>query len=232
MTAIHAFAAPIALSFEEFNTYVRCPLSYWYSHVLKLKSEADIDVSIRARRAVLDALKDIANGASGSPAASLATAWTARALPSAVEDPSLWKDVQNALNRGVALIKAAQQRGGIYYEPTASVGGITVQMPWGFAVQSGYSLEYAMVRFVRRGVSDLSTVLKPLVPGPNVSGPKKLTLNYVLSDVVDYVPGAKKIEATKSYVAAIRFIAGDNSPTTGHHCARSDFSTICPSSPN
>ena len=105
-------------------------------------------------------------------------------------------------------------------------------MPWGFAIQSGYSLEYAMVRFVRRGVSDLSTVLKPFVPGLNVSGPKKLTLNYVLSDTVDDVPGAKKIEATKSYGAAIRFIAGDNSPTTGHHCARCDFSTICPSSPS
>lgn len=230
--ATHAFLAPTTLSFEDFNTYVRCPLSYWYSQVLKLKGEADIDVSIRARRAVLDALKAVATGASGSASASLAVAWAARTLPSPQEDPSLWRDVQNALNRGLALIKSAQNRGGGYYEPTASVGGITIQMPWGFAIQSGYSLEYAMVRFVRRGVSDLSTVLKPFVPGLNVSGPKKLTLNYVLSDTVDDVPGAKKIEATKSYGAAIRFIAGDNSPTTGHHCARCDFSTICPSSPS
>lgn len=226
-----AFIAPDTLSFEDFDTYVRCPLSYWYSRVLGLKSEADIDVSIRARRAVLDALKAVASGASWEPQASLDAAWVARALPSAIEDPSLWKDVQNALSRGVALIKGAQKRGGGYYEPSAFVAGVTIQMPWGFAINNSHGLEYAMVRFARRGVSDLSTVLKPIVTGLNVPGPKKLTLNYVLTNTVDDVPGAKRIEATKSYGAAIRFLAGDNSPSVGHHCARCDFSTICPSSP-
>lgn len=227
-----AFVAPSELRFEDFDSYVMCPLSYWYSRVLGLKSEADVDVSIRARRAVLDALKAVASGASGSPAASLAVAWTARALPSVLEDPSLWKDVQYSLDRGVALIKSAQARGGCFYEPSATVGGVTVKMPWGFAINGASVLEYAMVRFVRRRVSDLSTVLKPLVPGLNVSGPKKMTMNYVLSDRVDDIPGAKRIDATKSYGAAIRLLAGDNSPTVGSHCARCDFSTICPSSPS
>lgn len=232
VTVARAFSAPTMLSFESFSTYVRCPLSYWYSHVLKLKSEADIDISIRARGAVLDALRDVANGTSKSLAISFAAGWAARGLPSSQEDPSLWNDVQNALDRGASLIKATQKRGGRYYEPTASVGGITVQMPWGFAVQNGYSLEYAMIKFLRRGISDLSTVLKPFVPGLNVPGPKKLTISYVLSDAVDDVPSAKRIEATKSYNAAIRFIAGDNRPAMGHYCGRCDFSTICPSSPN
>lgn len=230
--ATHTFVASNTLSFEDFSSYARCPLSYWYSRVCGLKSEADIDVSIRARRAVLDALQAVASGASGSPSASLEAAWGARILPSATEDPSLWNDVQNALSRGIAVIRTAQKRGGGYYEPSASVGGVTVQMPWGFAINSGHALEYAMVRFARRGISDLSTVLKPFVSGLNVLGPKKLTLNYVLSDTVDDVPSAKKIESTKSYGAAVRFLAGDNSPITGHHCARCDFSTICPSSPS
>jgi superfamily I DNA/RNA helicase len=227
-----SFVAPSALSFDDFDSYVTCPLSYWYSRVLGLKSEADLDVSIRARRAVLDALKTVASGASGSPEASLAVAWAARMLPSALEDPFLWKDVQYALGRGAAFINSARTRGGSFYEPSAIVAGVTVRMPWGFAINCSYTLEYAMVRFARRRVADLSTVLKPIVSGLNVPGNKKLTLNYVLSDKVDDVPGAKKIEATKSYGAAIRLLAGDNSPTLGHHCARCDFSTICPSSPS
>lgn len=116
-----AFVAPSVLSFEDFDSYVMCALSYWYSRVLGLKSETDIDVSIRARRAVLNALKAVASGASGSPDASLAAAWAARMLPSALEDPPLWKDVQYALSRGVALINSARKRGGCFYEPSAVV---------------------------------------------------------------------------------------------------------------
>lgn len=231
-TTTKAFAVPSALSFEDFESYVMCSLNYWYSRVLGLQSEADVDVSIRARRAVLDALKVVAAGASGSSEESLSAAWAARKLPSAVEDPSLWMDAQFAMARGAALIKSARTRGGSFYEPSTVVGGVSVQMPWGFAINSSYALEYAMVRFARRRVADLSTVLKPLVPGLNVSGPKKMTLNYVLSEKVDDVPGVKRIEATKSYGAAIRLLAGEISPIVGHHCTRCDFSTICPSSPS
>jgi superfamily I DNA/RNA helicase len=230
--AAKAFVAPGTLSFEDFDTYVSCSLRYWYSRVLGLQSEADVDVSVRARRAVLDALKSVASGALGSAEASLAALWEARKLPSALEDPSLLRDAQFALGRGAALIRSAWMRGGTFWEPTAVVGGVTVQMPWGFAISGGYNVEYAMVRFARRRVSDLSTVLKPLVPGLTYSGPRRLTLNYVLSDKVDDVLGAKRIETTKSYGAAIKLIAGDNSPVIGHHCARCDFSTICPSSPS
>lgn len=228
----NAFVAPSALSFEDFYSYVTCSLNYWYSRVLGLQSEADVDVSIRARRAVLDAIKAVASGASESEEASLVAAWTIRNLPSATEDPSLWRDAQYATARGAALVKSARARGGKFYEPSAVVGGVTVQMPWGFAINSSHTLEYAMVRFARRRVTDISTVLKPFVPGLNVSGPKKLTLNYALSDKMDDVPGAKRIEATKSYGAAIRLRAGEIAPIIGHHCSRCDFSTICPSSPS
>jgi superfamily I DNA/RNA helicase len=231
MAATNSFIASTILSYEDFEAYVRCPLSYWYSRILGLKSEADIDVSIRARRALLEALRTFASGTSGSPELLLDAIWTARGLPSAGEDPSLWKDVQHALTRGVTLIKAARNRGGAYYEPSAFVGGITVKMPWGFAIKEDYLLEYAMVRFFRRGISELSTILRPFVPGLNVIGPKKITLNYVLTDTVDEIQGAKRIESTKSYTAAIRFLTGESGPSAGHHCSRCDFSTICPSSP-
>ncbi|WP_063899749.1 ATP-dependent helicase [Burkholderia ubonensis] len=230
--ANNTFTAPSELSFEHFDTYTTCSLRYWYSQVLRLQSEADIDVSVRARLAIMDALKAFASGMSPSADSSLVAAWTARKLPSKIEDPFLWRDAQLALARGAALIGAISQRGGTFVEPKSVVGGVTVQMPWGFAIQGPHYVEFAMLRFARRRVLDLSTVLKPMVPGLMFAGTKKLTLNHVLSDKVDDVPGAKRIEATKSFKAAVRMLAGDNSPVPGRHCAWCDFSTICPSSPN
>ncbi|MGS0895103.1 UvrD-helicase domain-containing protein [Burkholderia stagnalis] len=227
----NTFIAPSELSFEHFDTYTICSLRYWYSQVLKLQSEADVDVSIRARLAIMDALKSFASGASASADASLIAAWATRKLPSKTDDPYLWRDAQLALTRGVTLIGAISKQGGTFVEPKSVVGGVTVQMPWGFAVQGAHYIEFAMLRFARRRVTDLSTVLKPMVPGLEFAGTKKLTLNHVLSDKVDDVPGAKKIEATKSFKAAVKLLAGDNSPVPGRHCAWCDFSTICPSSP-
>lgn len=227
-----AFAGPSLMDFEDFDSYVTCSLSYWYSRILKLQGEADVDLFIRARRTILDTLKAVASGEIGSPDTPFMIAWTARNLPSAIEDPSLWRDAQYAIRRGVALINSFRMRGGKFCEPSAVIGGLTVKMPWGFTISGSYANEYAMVRFSRRRVSDLSTVLKPLIPGLSGPGAKMLTLNHILSDKVDDVPGAKKIDATKSYAASIRLSAGDNSPIIGHYCARCDFSTICPSSPS
>lgn len=56
---------------------------------------------------------------------------------------------------------------------------------------------------------------KPMVSGLDLPGTKKLTLNHVLSDKVDDVPSGKKLEATKSFKAAVRMLAGDNRPTKG-----------------
>jgi hypothetical protein len=108
---------------------------------------------------------------------------------------------------------------------------VTVQMPWGFVIKGQHSTEFAMMRFTRRRVSDMKTVLKPMVPGLDLPGTKKLTLNHVLSDKVDDVPGGKKLEATKSFKAAVRMLAGDNRPTKGRHCGRCAYMTICPSAP-
>ncbi|MEJ5999728.1 UvrD-helicase domain-containing protein [Paucibacter soli] len=226
-----AFTPPAIVKFEHFDTYVRCALQYWYSQVLELKSEADIDVSIRARWSVMSALKAAATGRPGAPDAHLLSAWVEQKLPSEVEDPSLWRDASRALSRGLELMGQIVAEGGTFAEPTSIVGGVTIQMPWGFLVKGPYSIEFAMMRFARRGVSDISTVLKPMVPGLMLSGTKKLSLNHVLSDTVDQVQGAKRVESTKSFKTAIRMLAGDNLPTKGRHCGRCAFMTICPSAP-
>ncbi len=58
-----------------------------------------------------------------------------------------------------------------------------------------------------------------------------MTLNYVLTDKVDDVQGAKRPETTKSFKATTRLFAGDNQPNKGRQCSRCGFTTICPSAP-
>ncbi|WP_174994502.1 UvrD-helicase domain-containing protein [Burkholderia arboris] len=227
-----AFTPPSVVNFEHFDTYVMCSLQYWYSQVVELRSEADIDISLRARWAVMSALKAVASGMPGAPDAHLLSAWTEQKLPSDLEDPSLWRDANFAFSRGLDLMRLILNEGGRFAEPTSLVGGVTVQMPWGFVIKGPYSTEFAMMRFARRRVSDISTVLKPMVPGLDLPGTKKLTLNHVLSDKVDDVPGGKRLEATKSFKAAVRMLAGDNRPTKGRHCGRCAYMTICPSAPS
>lgn len=227
-----AFAAPTALPFEDFYSYAICSLRYWYSYVLEMHSESDIDVSLRARWAVMDALKAFSSGASGSAKGALGAAWTTRKLPTPVDDPSLWIDALYALDRGERQVKALRERGGRFEQASATIGGLKLQMPWGFRIDGTYGgTEYAILRFSRRGISDFKTIMNPVLRGVELPGPTSMSLHHVLSEKTDKVEGSKSIEMTKAYKAAQRFATGDNSPAFGHHCARCDFCTICPSSP-
>lgn len=227
-----AFSAPKVMPFEDFYSYAMCSLRYWYSHVLEMQSESDIDVSLRARWAVMDALKAFSSGSSGSAKLALGVAWTIRKLPSAVEDPSLWADSLYALERGEGQVQALKERGGRFEQTTANIAGLTLQMPWGFRIDGTYGgTEYAILRFSRRGISDYKTIMNPVLRGLGLPGPTSMSLHHVLSEKTDKVDGSKAIEMTKAYKAAGRFAAGDNTPTVGRHCGRCDFSTICPSAP-
>jgi superfamily I DNA/RNA helicase len=227
-----AFAAPTELPFEDFYSYAICSLRYWYSHVLEMQSESDVDVAPRARWAVMDALKAFSSGASGSAQGALGAAWTTRKLPTAVEDPSLWADAIYALDRGERQVKALRARGGRFEQASATIGELKLQMPWGFRIDGAYGgTEYAILRFSRRGISDFKTVMNPVLRGLNLPGPTSMSLHYVLSERTDQVEGSRAIEMTKAYKAAQRFATGDNTPAVGHHCAYCDFCTICPSAP-
>ncbi|MBW8077620.1 MAG: AAA family ATPase, partial [Gallionella sp.] len=229
---VNAFTPPSVVKFEHFDTYVTCPLQYWYSHVLGLRSEADVDVSVRARWAVMGALRAVASGSAGMPHSHLFATWAEQKLPSEAEDPSLWRDAGRAFLNGLERIRVVVEEGGKFAEPKSIVGGVAIQMPWGLIIKNQSFIEFAMLRFARRRVLNISTILKPMVSGLSLNGTKKLTLNYVLSDKVDNVPGAKRLESTKSYKAAVRLLAGENRPNKGRHCGWCAFMTICPSAPS
>ena len=227
-----AFAPPTALTFEDFYSYATCSLRYWYNRVLELQSESDIDTSLRARWAVMNALKAFSSGVKSTPESALEYEWIARKLPSRLEDSTLWRDAIFALRRGQSQVSALQKRGGTFAQASAVIGGLTLQMPWGFRIpEANGCTEYAILRFSRRGISEYTTIIKPLLQGLSLPGPASISLHHVLSDKTDAVPGTRAIEMTKSYKAALRFSTGNNSPAVGHHCARCDFSTICPSAP-
>lgn len=226
------FALSGAVKLENFSNYVMCPLDYWYSQVLGLKNEADVDISLRARWAVMNALKAVASDSSGAVNEYLRSTWAQQKLPSEPEDPSLWRDAKLSYSRGLDHIGLILQEGGQFSEPTAIVGGVTVRMPWGFIIRTSHFIEFAMMRFGRHRISEMKTVLKPIVPGLNEFGTKKLSLRYVLSDKIDDVPSATRLEATKSFKAAVRMLSGDNRPTSGRHCGRCAYLTICPAIPN
>lgn len=229
-STLPSFAPVSRLSFESFNKYVRCPLRYWYSDVLSLKSESDVDVSVKARMAIMESLKLHASGKLGD--VSLEASWKARRLPSSLEDPELWRDANIAFSQGMARVAAIQSQGGVYQELTSSINGVILDMPWGFSVTDYQGTHHSMFRFSRHRVSDLLTVLRPLTPTLSLTGPRKLCVRYVLSDKVDVVPDIKRIAQTKSFSAAVRFLAGENRPTAGHHCDQCDFLSICPSTPH
>ncbi|MFZ5756208.1 MAG: UvrD-helicase domain-containing protein [Pseudomonadota bacterium] len=219
------------VKFEKFDTYSKCALQFWYSNIVGLRSEADIDNSLRARKATMIALRNLASGVAGVPESFLVAAWEDRKLPSSSDDPSLWRDANYAFSLGVKRIRFLQEGGGQFSEPTAVVGGVEVQMPWGFIRREPHSTEFSMMRFSRRRVDDIITLLRPMVIGLNISGTKSMSLSYVLSEKVDVVPGVKRIDQTKSFKAAVKMLSGDNGPTRGRFCGRCSFSSICPSAP-
>lgn len=231
-TARKAFTASNEMKFEHFDNYVMCPLQYWYSQVIGLRSEADIDVSVRAKSAVMAALKQVASAVTGSPEFHLSKTWKDGNLPVEELDPSLWRDASLAFGLGLKSIRSIVEYGGQFAEPTTAVNGVTIQMPWGFFIKTDAGTEFAMMRFARRRVSDISTVLKPMVSALSTPGQKTMSLTYVLTDKVDDVPCAKKPEMTKSFKTTARLFAGDNQPSPGRHCSRCGFSTICPSAPS
>jgi hypothetical protein len=129
------------------------------------------------------------------------------------------------------LVANLRYEGGQFTVPVAIVGGVTVKLPWGFMFKTQHSSRFELVRFTRRRVEDIKTLLKPMVSGLVVQGTRTIQLSHILSDQVDGVPAAKRVEATKSFKFAVRLLSGDNTPSPGRPCGRCAYMTICPSAP-
>ncbi|WP_170929582.1 MULTISPECIES: UvrD-helicase domain-containing protein [unclassified Pseudomonas] len=121
-------------SFAAIETLIGCPKQFNYSHELELPREQEIDVSMRARSALLDALERVFRD--GAPATdTFNQVWEERALPAESTDQNLVAEAFGAFNIGLGIQAATKAR---YVPPQkALVEGVQIEMPWMLEAANG-----------------------------------------------------------------------------------------------
>lgn len=218
---------PPPVDYAAFETYVRCGLQYHYRYRLDLRIDLELEVGVRARIAVMQALRGIASR-EGTPKDVFLGAWAKYRLPAEREDSTLWRDAVGALRQGVQVIKAI---GGEFCEPTTQLAGLYLNMPWGLRTDERSGSTLHIIRFSSRGAADMSTLMRPMVNELNGQKIQAVVLHNILSDQTTHVAPSKALMKTKSAKAALRLIDQDFSPAVGRHCGRCAFLTSCPSQP-
>lgn len=127
-------ATPPTYSFAAIETLIGCPKQFHYSHELELPREQEIDVSIRARSALLEALERVFRD--GAPATdTFYQVWEERALPGESTDQNLVAEAFGAFKIGLGIQAATTAR---YVPPQkALVEGVQIEMPWMLEAANG-----------------------------------------------------------------------------------------------
>lgn len=218
-----------SLKYEEFETYVRCPLQYHYKYVLRLKREQEADLSLRARFAIMEALHEVARDLATDMKEAFFIAWSSHRLPAKSDDSALWQDAEMVYRRGV---KAMRTSGGTYEEIQTSVAGVPVSFPWMLANANGSRTSYQLIRFSPHGTENMVKLLRPMLSGLSKPHLRKVIVSSLLSASVKEAPASGNLTKTNAYEAAARFLTGDRTPRPGRQCMRCAYMTICPSNPN
>lgn len=212
------------LSFEEFETYTKCPLQYWYRFGLGLKREQEYEAPQRARFAIMQALKTIASGNASKSIDTLENIWKVNLLPTKKEDPTLWRDALSVFENGIKLLEVENA---VFLEPITKLSGLHVKFPWVIAQNN---TSYRVIRFSHQGATQIGALLRPLISG--IGNSVKAELVNLLSTETFIATPSGNNEKTKAFKAAKKFQAGDRAPTKGKHCNYCSYSSICPADPN
>ncbi|WP_219117040.1 UvrD-helicase domain-containing protein [Janthinobacterium sp. UMAB-56] len=217
-------AAQSSISFDDFETYVRCPRQYYYRHKLVLTSELELDVSARAKRAINQALISFAKG--GNAQVCFDTAWSNNRLPVHAEDPGLFCDAVSVCNQGMSLVSSLGGR--IIEGGMARLAGLYVQLPWiVHSPQAGNHL----IRITSYGATKTKDLLRPLILDAPTLPRTSFTVRTLLMPREIDVPISKAPEKTAAYKACLGILAEDYTPNPSAVCGRCAFSTICPGFP-
>jgi superfamily I DNA/RNA helicase len=226
-STIHSGSAPAQqISFSALETYLACPLQYHYRYELALTAELEMDISIRARWAVMEMLRShLVDGMNTQDA--LAAAWATHRLPSATDDPGLHRDAINAANRGLQVFNDI---GGTIVEGlVAKVQGLEIALPWLVHVQNGNRHHLHWLR--AQGLGFTMSQFRPMMLSVNDvlihdASVHSLTAETMVSDTCSRRP-----EQTAVYKAATKFVAGDRKPKKGWACNRCAYLSICENRP-
>lgn len=211
------------VSYEAFQAYMSCPLQFHYRHELSLTAEQNIDVSIRARKAIMDMLLAVARDGT-VPSTAFQAAWASHGLPSKAEDPGLMGDAVAAAKRGLSAVKSV----GCTVEEgmVSEVNGVRIELPWMLADK--WHLHWIRVQ---TGIQYTLSHLRPMMLNINGARRSSAKIYSLITDQHVMDGPSKKVESTSVYKMAQRFAAGDRSAYKGRHCGRCAYMSICPSVP-
>lgn len=210
---------PVTITFAALDGFMTCSLQYHYAHELSLPIEQELDVSIRARRAVLAGLEYFYRDGMKTDEAFL-QAWGEKLLPTREEDKMLMEHAWVAFTRG-----ASWQPGSASYVPetTASVNGQAITMPWMLREASGD------VIWLRTGVG-LSAVARNVRPIlENLGGRRcnRISIHSLVTGLSENAVPSARASTTNVFKAIGALRTGERKATRGKHCNRCAYSTIC-----
>lgn len=212
---------PPTYSYAAIETLIGCPKQFYYSQELRLPAEQEIDVSMKARSALLEALERVFRD--GTPAAdAFSHVWEERALPSTVADPNLVTEAFGAFSRGLDIQTAFSAS---YLPPQrAIIEGVQIEVPWMLEAANG------AVHWLNTGMSlkYLSSNVRPLMLNL-VGKPQHLMHLHSLSsgNHAECLPSDKP--GATSLVKAVKTLGRPERAPVKKSCNRCGYRAICSS---
>lgn len=229
------FGPRTSVSNDEFLAYDRCPRQFLYRFGLEMWQELSPNPSLQARGLVKRTLRELSlAGCYDLLAGSFQRNWTISRLPEPSADPQLWEQAWAVAQNGATYLASV---GGQFVEATADVGGVTVSLPWGLAVQDIGGVRLHCVDFypvAGRYRTRQDNILGQLMSLTTTTARViKANLYDVTRKTSREVTPIKVYDRSTVSTRAAGLRMGNFSPTNSSFpCARCAYSYVCPSLPS
>ncbi|MFV3368849.1 UvrD-helicase domain-containing protein [Pseudomonas sp. NY15435] len=212
----------LGVSFTGIDTFMTCPQQFHFAHELRLPAEQEVDVSIRARSALMEALEQVFRDGT-APGSILGEVWSDKGLPNTESDSNLVSEAQQAFSRGLEI---QHVHGARYLAPQiAVVDGLAIEMPWMLEGRDG------TLHWLRTGMSldYLASNVRPLILNLGGKRHQTLALHSLTNGLqLDCTPSIKPA-MTRLVKAVSNMRKGDRPPRPGDACNRCAYRAICTS---